>query len=168
MPSLGSPEYYALTMLALILADGDSSRFYRKFVYQNNWITGLFAGPNQYKGPQLFRVWFQIQSEVKPQTVVDAVDEEVARILDEGVTDLELEKARNQVTHRFVARLSTVYQIGELLAHYASYFNDPGLVNSQIDEYHAISKEDILSAARKFLLRENRTLILTEPRSSHD
>jgi len=168
MPGLGSPEYYALTMLALVLADGDSSRFYRKFVYQNNWITGLFAGPNQYKGPQLFRVWFQIQDDVKPQTVIDAVDEEVKRIINEGVTETELEKARNQVTHRFIARLSTVYQVGELLAHYASYFNEPGLVNTQIDEYHAITREDILAVARTFLSRENRSIILTEPRTTHE
>jgi predicted Zn-dependent peptidase len=168
MPGLGSPEYYALTMLALILADGDSSRFYRKFVYRNNWITGLFAGPNQYKGPQLFRVWFQIQDDVTPQTVIDAVDEEVSRIINEGVTDKELEKARNQVTHRFIARLSTVYQVGELLAHYASFFNEPGLVNTQIDEYHAITRGEVLNAAQKFLVPENRSIILTEPGSTHE
>jgi predicted Zn-dependent peptidase len=168
MPSLGTPGYYALTMLALVLADGDSSRFYKRFVYHNNWITGLFAGPNQYRGPQLFRIWFQIQDEVKPQKVIDAVDEEFERILEMGVTDEELEKARNQVTHRFVARLSTVFQVGELLAHYASYFDDPNLVNSQIDKYHSISKEDVLKAARDFLVPENRTVILTEPGRSHE
>jgi predicted Zn-dependent peptidase len=168
MPGLGTPEYYALTMLALVLADGDSSRFYRKFVYENNWITGLFAGPNQYKGPQLFRIWFQIQADVKPETVIDSVDEEVGRIIQEGVTDTELEKARNQVTHRFVARLSTVYQVGELLAHYASYFGQPGLVNNQIDQYHAVTKEDIVKAARKFLLKVNRSIILTVPGSSDE
>jgi len=168
MPGLDSPEYYALTMLALVFADGDSSRFYRKFVYENNWITGLFAGPNQYKGPQLFRIWFQIQNEVNPETVIDAVDEELERIINEGVTNEELDKARNQVTHRFIARLSTVYQVGELLAHYGSYFNEPGLVNTQIDRYHEITKEEILSAAQRFLLRENRSIILTEPRSTHE
>ena len=168
MPGLGTPEHYALTMLALILADGDSSRFYTKFVYENNWITGLFAGPNQYKGPQLFRIWFQIQENVKTQTLIDAVDEEVTRIVQDGVTDIELEKARNQVIHRFVARLSTVYQVGELLAHYASYFEQPELLNTQIDEYHAVSKEDILLAARRFLSRENRCMILTEPGSADE
>ncbi|MGW8182116.1 MAG: M16 family metallopeptidase, partial [bacterium] len=168
MPGLDSPEYYALTMLALVFADGDSSRFYRKFVYENNWITGLFAGPNQYKGPQLFRIWFQIQNEVTSETVIEAVDEELERIVNEGVTDEELEKARNQVTHRFIARLSTVYQVGELLAHYASYFDEPGLVNTQIDRYHEVTKEEVLSAAQRFLLRENRSIILTEPRSTHE
>jgi len=167
MPDLGSPEYYALTMLALVLANGDSSRFYRRFVYQNNWITGLFAGPNQYKGPQLFRIWFQIQDNVRPHTVIDAVNEELERIVQDGVSSRELETARNQVEHRFVARLSTVYQVGELLAHYGSYFDEPGLVNTQIDNYNAISKEDIRSAAQMFLLRENRSIVLTEPGSTH-
>jgi predicted Zn-dependent peptidase len=165
MPNLGSPQYYALTMLALILADGDSSRFYRKFIYENNWITGLFAGPNQYKGPGLFRIWFQIQSEIQPQIVIDSVNAELKEILDRGITDTELEKARNQVVHRFVARLSTVSQVGELLAHYASYFDDPQLVNTQMERYFSVTSEEILETAQEVLIRDNRTLILTEPRS---
>ena len=165
IPGLKSREYYAFTMLALILADGDSSRFYQRFVYENNWITGLFAGPNQYKGPQLFRIWFQIQSEIAPETLTNAVDKELEQIAQQGVTDLELEKAQNQVTHRFVSRLSTVYQVGELLAHYTSYFDDPGLVNTQIQQYYEISKEEIVEAAKTFLTPQNRTTILTLPRS---
>jgi predicted Zn-dependent peptidase len=165
IPHLKSREYYAFTMLALILADGDSSRFYRRFVYENNWITGLFAGPNQYKGPQLFRIWFQIQADISPDTVTTAVDHELDQIVQNGVTDLELEKARNQVAYRFVSRLSTVYQVGELLAHYASYFDEPDLVNTQIQQYYDITREDIVNAARTFLTPKNRTTILTQPRN---
>lgn len=163
MPALGTPAHYALSILALILGDGDSSRFYRRFVYENNWIAGLFAGPNQYRGPQLFRLWFQIQRGLAPEDLVTAVDEEIDRIKQEGITEEELEKARNQLAHRFVARLARVAQVGELLAHYASYFGEPERINTQLNDYLSISKEDIRTAAQTYLKADNRTLIIVEP-----
>ena len=50
MPGLGSPEYYALSVLGLVLSDGESSRLYRKLVYETNWVSNLAVGPNQYRG----------------------------------------------------------------------------------------------------------------------
>jgi predicted Zn-dependent peptidase len=163
IPPIDSEDSFAMSILSFALADGDSSRLYRKFVYENNWITGLFAGPNQYVGPQLFRIWFQIQSEVSLETVVDALDTELDKILFEGITDQELEKARNQVSYRFISRLSTVSQIGDLLAHSTSIFNDPDTANSQLERYLAVSKQDVHQVASKYLVPSNRNLIAIEP-----
>jgi predicted Zn-dependent peptidase len=165
IPPLGTPDYYALMMLSLVLADGDSSRLYRRFVYENNWVTGLFAGPNQYKGPGMFRIWFQIQDGVDTGMLMKALEDELNRICDKGVREPELEKARNQVSHRFIARLSTVSRVGELLAYYASYFGAPDMVNSELERLGSVSAEEIEQAARRTFVTENRTLILTEPRN---
>jgi predicted Zn-dependent peptidase len=163
IPPLGSKEYFAFSVLSLILADGDSSRFYKRFVYENNWITGLFAGPNQYKGPQLFRIWFQIQHGIEPERILVEIDNELDRIKNAGVTDKELEKARNQLTHRFVARLSTRAQVGELLAQYATYYGDASLANTQLERFLAVDAEEIRSVTQALLRRENRTCLFVEP-----
>ncbi len=163
MPSLGSPEYYALSLLALVLADGDSSRFYRRFVYDNSWITGLFAGPNQYKGPEIFRIWFQVREDVTPEVISHAVDEELHRIATDRVSAEELEKARNQVEHRYVNRLSRVSQIGELLARSASVFEDPAAANEQLELLMSVSAEQIRNTAAVVFQPANRTRILVIP-----
>ncbi len=163
MPQLGSPTYYALSILSIILTQGDSSRFYRKLVYDRNWITNLFAGPNQYKGPQLFAIWFQIQNQVKVDRVVQAVEDELERVQDQVVGEKEMEKAKNQITFHFVNRQATVSQIGESLAHYALYFEDPDRANHEIKRFLAVTKEDILTAAQRTLCSQNRTLIVVEP-----
>jgi len=163
MPPLDTTDYYALSMLALILADGDSSRFYRRFVYDNNWITGLYAGPNQYRGPELFRIWFQVQQAVTTDRIVAAVDQELDRIRQTPIDGGELEKAGNKVRHRFVTRLSKVAQVGELLAQSASLLGDPGAVNLQLEKYLSVTPEEISEAARRTFRRENRTMILVEP-----
>jgi predicted Zn-dependent peptidase len=163
MPSLGSPEYYALSMLALVLADGDSSRFYRRFVYDNSWITGLFAGPNQYKGPEIFRIWFQVREDVTPEVISHAVDEELHRLATDRVSAEELEKARNQVTHRYVNRLARVSQIGEYLAQSASVFENTASANEQLELLLSVSTEQIRNTAAVVFQPANRTRILVRP-----
>lgn len=163
IPPLASTDDYALAMAALVLADGDSSRFYSRFVYENNWIAGLIAGANHYRGPQLFRVWFQIQQNVAPVTILDAMEEELDRFKDSGISEAELDKARNQVAHRLVAQRERVSNVGELLAQYSSFFDDPDLANRQLDRFLSVSREQIRGAVQRYLSRENRAVIIVEP-----
>ncbi|MDA2934835.1 insulinase family protein [Acidobacteria bacterium AH-259-D05] len=163
MPALGSPEYYALSVLALVLSHGESSRFYRQFIYDNNWITSLSVGPNQYKGPELFYIWFQVQNEVKVEQVLQAVDQELERLRESTITAEELEKAKNQIAYRFVGRLAKVSRIAELLAHYALFFEDTERINQDLDHYLCVSEADIQQAAQKVFGSENQTLIVVKP-----
>ncbi len=166
MPELGSPEYYALSVLALVVSHGESSRFYRKFIYDHNLITSLSVGPNQNKGPQLFYIWVQIQKEIKVDQVVQEVEEELKLLREEPVSEAELERARNQIFYRFVGRLTKVSRVAELLAHYALFFDDTGRINNDLDRYLAVTPEDILEASRNVFRPENRTLLLVEPRTT--
>lgn len=161
--AIGSTDYYALSVLALVLSHGDSSRFYRRLVYDNNWITGLSAGPNQYRGPQLFTIWFQVQSQVTVKQVLKAVDEELERIRQEGITQWELEKARNQIAYRFVNRQSTVSNVGEWLGRYAVYFQDVAEINREYERFLSIGNEEIREAARQTFQPSGRTVIIVEP-----
>lgn len=166
MPALGSPEYFSLSVLALVLSHGESSRFYRKFIYDNNWITNFSVGPNQNKGPELFYIWFQIQNEIEVDQVVRAVEEELELLREKPVSQAELEKARNQIAYRFVGRLTRISRIAELLAHYALFFGDAGRINSDLDRYLEVTQEDILQAAQNVFRPENRTLMVVEPGNS--
>ena len=163
--TLASDDYYIFSVLALIVAGGDSSRLCRRLIFEKNWITDLYAGPNQYRGPQVFRLWFQLQSGIDWQTVVDAIEEEFAQIGREGVSVEELEMAKNQLAHRFVGRLSTVSQVGELLNYYAVYHNDPDRLNRDLDRFLAVDSDAIREAVTRRLRRDSRTLLVTEVES---
>ena len=163
MAATGTPEYYALSVLAFLLAQGESSRLYRLLVHDHNWVTNLSVGPNQYKGPQLFQIWFQLQSGVKTETVLGALEEELGKICGEGVLERELEKARNQIAFGFVNRLSKVSQIGELMAHYALYHEDPEMINQDLNRHLEVDRDQIIEAAEKVFNNENRTLVLVDP-----
>ena len=164
MPELGSPEYYALSVLAFVLARGESSRLYRLLVYDNNWVMNLAVGPNQYKGPELFQICFQVQSEVRAEKVLQSVEQELKRAQDEKISGEEIQKAKNQIVFRFMSRLTKVSQIGELLAYYALFYDDPHLVNRHLEYYLRVTEEDILNAAEQVFRKQSRTLMIVEPR----
>ncbi len=163
MPRLGSPEFYALSMLTLILSQGESSRLYRRLVYEHNWITSLSAGPNQYRGPQLFVLWYQVQQGVATAPVLEAIEEEIERMCAEPVSDQELEKARNQVLHRFVAARGTLSGIGEGLARYTLLLDGPERINREVHHYLDVGAAEIRETARRVFRSSNRSLIEVMP-----
>jgi len=167
VPPLGTREDAALRLWALILAEGDSARLYRRFVYDQPWVTGLAAGTNHCRGPQQFRIWFQVQQGVSPDQVIQGVESEIERLQNETAASWELEKSRNQLTYRQVMRLERVSRMGEALAEGASMLDDPDFVNRRFETLLSVTADELREAAQRHLLRTRRTLvsILPEERS---
>lgn len=163
MPPLGSADHYALSILALVLSEGESSRIYRELVYKKNWITGLSSGPNGYKGPQIFRLWFMVQKQAESDKALRAVDEELLKVMSERVADSELEKARNHFTYRYVMSQNRIASVAETLARYAIYHDDPGAANHDLDRFLSVSSSDMLEAAQRTFRAANRTVLRVAP-----
>ncbi|HXK61999.1 MAG TPA: insulinase family protein, partial [Acidobacteriota bacterium] len=139
------------------------SRLYRKMVYDNNWVTAVYSGPNQYKGPELFTVWCQLQNGNPSEQIYFELLEELWQAAETLVLDQELEKARNNIEYAFAARLSKISQIGESLANYAVFLDDPNLINTEIDRFLAVSADDIRAAAERVFTPHNQTAIFVLP-----
>lgn len=163
MPEYGSRDHYALAILSLILTQGESSRLYRKMIYDNNWVTSIYSGPNQYKGPQLFTVWCQMQDGNPPERIQTELMAELRSLGQKAVSEEELEKARNNINHAFLTRLTRVSQIGEALANYAVFLDDPGAINTELDRFFQIGAQDIQAAADRIFTVENQTAIFVLP-----
>ena len=163
MPALGEPDHYALALLAVVLSEGESSRLYQDLVYEHNWISSLAAGPNQYRGPQLFNISFQVQRGVDPRRVVEAVWRHLLQLARQPVTQKELEKAKNQFFFRAVSERATVSRIGEALAHCAVFFDDPDRINHEVERYLAVQPDHLQAAAARVFREENSTTIVVQP-----
>lgn len=163
MSEYGSRDHYALAILSLILTQGESSRLYRKMIYDNNWVTSIYSGPNQYKGPQLFTVWCQMQDGNPPERIRMEVMAELHSLGQRAVSDEELEKARNNISHAFLTRLTRVSQIGEALANYAVFLDDPGAINTEFERFFEIGAQDVQAAAARIFTVENQTAIFVLP-----
>ena len=72
---------------------------------------------------------------------------------------------RNQIESEFVTNNSRVAGIAESLATYHMFFGDAALINNEIDRYLAVTREDIMNAAKKYLVKNNRIVLHYLPKA---
>jgi predicted Zn-dependent peptidase len=105
---------------------------------------------------------------VDPKTLEDGMNKEFDKVKEELITEKEFEKLRNQVESTFVSGNSTVAGIAESLANYHTYYGNANLINTDIERYMKVTREDLRNAARKYYTPENRVVLyfLNDPKLS--
>jgi len=73
------------------------------------------------------------------------------KLKNELISEREFQKLRNQIESQFVQGNSSMAGIAESLANYHMYFGDADLINTEINKYLAVTKEDIMAAATEKL-----------------
>jgi len=159
IPAQGTTEFYAVDMLNQLLAQGASSRLNRSLVEEKQ--VALFSGAFTYnvEDPGLTLAYSLANMGVEPKQVEDAMNTEFERVKKEEITEEEFQKLRNQIESNFIQSNSTVAGIAESLANYHMYYGEANLINTEIQRYLAVTKQDILKAAQKFYIPENRVVI---------
>jgi len=75
------------------------------------------------------------------------------------ISDDELQKLKNQIENQFVTSNSSFSGIAESLANYHMYLGDANLINTEVDRYLKVTREDIKTAAQKYYTTENRVTL---------
>ena len=165
IPPGNTPDNYSLRVLGDILGEGESSRFYQHLVKQQQLATQVEVQPDARRGPSLFYILATPRPGVKPEDLEQAIYKEIAAVDKDGVTPAEMEKARTQFLRSMIqtreSDLHTAIQIGQ----YAVFFNDPGLINTIVDKYDAVTAEQVKAAAHKYLVTTERAVVTTLPES---
>lgn len=155
-PAQNTDDFYAVSMLSTLLSGGESSRLYRALVDEQQKALAAANVPLPTEDPGLTVAFGIANMGVDVQTLEDAMDAEIAKVQEELISEREFQKLRNQVENNFVTSNSRVVGIAESLANYKMYFGDANLINTELDRYLAVTREDIRKAARKYLSKKNR------------
>jgi zinc protease len=166
VPAQGTPDYYAVKMLSTLLSQGESSRLSRALV--NEQQKALFIGslPVEMEDPGVALVFGIANVGVNSGALEEAMDAELSRVRTELITEVEFQKLRNQLESDFVTSNSSVMGIAERLANYEMYFGDAGLINTEIDRFMKVTREDIRIAAQKYFHAGNRVSLTYLPRQT--
>jgi zinc protease len=164
IPSIKDKDIHALELLALVLGDGRSSRLYNNIVYEKKMAKscGSFLYDNELGG------LFIVSSTGFKSTNLDSLEKNITDIIESvktaEVSDAELEKAKNSVENDYVTRMQTVLGKADLLANYWTFYKNTGMINSDINTYLSVTREDLLNAAKKYLNTENRVVLYYLPK----
>lgn len=159
IPAQGTEEYYAVDMLNQVLSGGESSRLNRAVVDEKE--LALFAGAFSFglEDPGVTLAFSLANMGVAPEEVEAAMNAEVERLKNEPISDEELQKLKNQIENNFVSSNASMAGIAESLANYHMYFGDANLINTEINRYLAVTKEEIMDAAKKYYTENNRVVL---------
>jgi predicted Zn-dependent peptidase len=95
--------------------------------------------------------------------VEKAIYEELDRVQSGGITDQELQKAKNIQLAAFYRQMKTINGKASALATYEVYFGDYRKLLTAADDFAKVTKEDVQRVARAYFAAKNRTVATLVP-----
>ncbi len=157
------PDSQALTILASILGTGETSRLHQRLVREEQAAVNAVSYTMFRRDPGLLVLFAIANQGVEAERLVELLDEEVERVAREGVTEAELERAANRRRASETLQRQTVMGRANALQWYNHFLGTPEAIRGDLDSYLAVTADDVREAASRYLLPENRAVILTIP-----
>lgn len=165
IPAQGTNDFYAVNMLSILLSQGESSRLYKSLVdeQQKALAAGNFSFPTE--DPGLAFMYGIANVGVDTKDLETAIDAEVAKVQNTLIGETEFQKLRNQMEAQFITANASVAGIAETLANYKMYFGDANLINTELQRYMKVTREDIQRVAKKYFTKNNRVVLYYLPKA---
>jgi zinc protease len=138
-PAAYQPGDAEADLLADVLAGGKSSRLYRKLVHELQIAQNVSAYQQSLLLGSVFAIEATARPGVKPEQIEAAIDAELARLVAEGTTAAEIDRARNGRLTAIVRGLETVGGIADQLNGYYYFKQTPDFIAADMARYEAVS-----------------------------
>ncbi|RYD51498.1 MAG: insulinase family protein [Sphingobacteriales bacterium] len=164
-PKAGSQDMYAIDLLTNLLSQGKSSRFQQQIVekQQKALQAAAFAVPNE--DPGVAMMFAIANMGAKPEELEKSMLAEIERVKTSGLTDAEYAKLMNNAESDFVQQNQKTLGVVTNLATYYTFFKDANLINTELDRYRKISKDDLKRVANQYFTPQNRLVVYYLPKS---
>jgi predicted Zn-dependent peptidase len=163
VPPITHPDTYPLKVLAAILSSGRSSRFFEQLVDGKRLAVEADAYAGIWKDPGLFVMSATPRTPHTVEEVEAAINEELRRLVREPPTAWELEKTRNQIDASAVHSLRSNIGIAYRVSHAVAKTGDWRYIERERELLKAVTAQDVLRVAKKYLAPENRTVAVLLP-----
>lgn len=162
----GHPDSYPLHIAAKVLSDGNSSRIYQKLVYERQLAVSAFGGANLIEDPNLFYAVAIVQPGQSPDEAASALIAEMDRLTTDGVTEHELQRAKNQFARDYITGRESIQQKAVQLSHAVVIHNDVASADGEFEIFQNLTASDVQRVARTYFTAQNRTVITIMPTTS--
>jgi predicted Zn-dependent peptidase len=164
-PKQGGDEYYAFNVLSTILSGGESSRMNKTLVDKKQQAVAAQSAPFFNEDEGLFITLAIANMGVKIESLELSMDSIVNDLKTDLVGEREFQKVKNQITTQIVTSNGTMAGIAESLANNEVYFGDANLINTELDKYNKVTRQDVLNVAKKYLNKDNRVVLYYVPKA---
>jgi predicted Zn-dependent peptidase len=166
IPKDREPDHYPLELLSIVLGDGESSRLYQKLVKDKEIVQEIEVSTDGRRGPDLFSFWSICAEGHKPDEARNLIFEELKSVADKGITERELQKAKNRMRAEFVFGMESNLSRATRLAEFEVFHGDANLLTTELPHYTAVTLADIKRVAAQYFAPTNRTVLDVVPASA--
>jgi predicted Zn-dependent peptidase len=159
LPGQATRDAFVLDMISTYLSGGKSSVLYKKLVDEQKQALQAQAINLGQVDYNIFALLALPLGDVSLDTLLDEIDEEILKMQNELISERDYQKLLNQFESRFVSSNSSVAGIASSLATYYMLYDDVNLINTQLELYRSISREEIRDVAKKYLSPNQRVEI---------
>ncbi|AKA34768.1 M16 family metallopeptidase [Flagellimonas lutaonensis] len=155
-PAQTERDAYVLDMISTYLSDGKSSKLYKKLVDEKKMALQVFAFNGSQEDYGAYVVGALPVGDTSLEALKTEIDEEIEKVKTELISERDYQKLQNKFENNFVNSNSSVAGIANSLARYYMLYDDTNLINTQIDIYRSITREEIREVAKKYLNKNQR------------
>jgi zinc protease len=149
-----APDYYASDLITEIMGSGQSSRLYRRLVIEEQLFSSIHCYHTGSLDPGLLIIEGKVAEHISPEVADAAVTREIDLLLNEGVTESELQKSKNKIESMIAFEDMSLLNRANNLAFY-ELMGDAGQINVEWSRYNAVTADSLLETAREVFRTEN-------------
>jgi predicted Zn-dependent peptidase len=144
-------DNFALDMVSSYLSSGKSSVLYKKLVDDKKQALTVQAVNLSQKEGGIYALFAIPLGDFSLKSLLNEMDEEILKMQNEFISEKDYQKLQNQFESQFVNSNSSIEGIASSLASYYMLYDDVNLINTQLDIYRSITREDIQAVVKKYL-----------------
>jgi zinc protease len=164
VPNQTSADAPALEILSTILSSGRSSRLYRSLIYDRQLALDAGGDYSWFSfDPNLFWFWATAMPGQTTETLEKELLAEMDKLGKEPVSDLELQRARNQIEAAFVFQDDSVHRRASMLARFET-IGGHGLKDKYLERIRAVTAADVQRVARAYFIEQHKNVGVLLPR----
>ncbi len=164
-PYNGHPDSYPMFVMSKTLSDGQTSRIYRKLVYDTGLALTAFGSGNFLEQPSIFYAVALVNPGKSVDEVEKALIAEFDRLKAEGISERELQRAKNQFARDYILSRQSIKEKASQLGHAEVIQKDMESADGEFDTFLSLTTDDIKRVAKKYFVPEGRLVMRIMPKA---
>ncbi|OIQ40920.1 MAG: peptidase M16 [Bacteroidetes bacterium MedPE-SWsnd-G1] len=166
IPEQTARDNYVLSMISSYLSVGKSSVLYKKLVDDQKQALAVQAVNLSQVDGGIYALFALPLGDNSLADVLNEIDEEILKLQNELISERDYQKLQNQFENQFVNSNSSVEGIANSLVDYYLLYGSANLINTEIDIYRSITREEIREVTKKYLNSNQRVEIEYLPKKN--
>jgi len=153
-----------LDLISIIFGDGTSSRLVQNLIEKlpEKIFNMINSEHYQFKDGDNFFVQANFNNDYK-EKAIELVKKELAGLIENKITEEELNKAKKRIKSRFAYAAETVSEIGETIGYYMTVCDDLGLIEEYLTDLNSITVSDLENTIKTYLSVDNAVISVLLP-----